>query len=194
MLWNHLAQTKLPEAHWIIAGDFNNIEQASDKQGGSNKTCISRRELEAWNRLHMRLGGRDAHHLGAYVRKSDKIFTWSNTREDHTIIQSRIDRFYILVQLEQIGGTTEILPTLPDISDHAGITLHFNDEPRKRKKQVAFFNKGLLANPGSKPALLSTWKGVMTDETLGSWNMKMVKANKAIIALSEEITKNQQKT
>jgi exonuclease III len=38
MLWNHLAQVDLPEAKWILAGDFNNIEQASDKQGGSSKT------------------------------------------------------------------------------------------------------------------------------------------------------------
>jgi hypothetical protein len=57
MLWNHLAQVALPEAHWILAGDFNNIEQSSDKQGGSNKTNIGSRELEAWNRLLVRLGG-----------------------------------------------------------------------------------------------------------------------------------------
>lgn len=106
MLWNHLARTDLPDAHWIIAGDFNNIEQTSDKQGGSSKTSISRRELEAWNRLHMRLEGRDAHHIGAFVRKSDKQFTWSNTREENTIIQSRIDRFYIPIRIEQVGGTT----------------------------------------------------------------------------------------
>ena len=193
MLWNHLAQIDLPEAHWIIAGDFNNTEQASDKQGGSTKTCINRRELEAWNRLHMRLGGRDAHHIGSYVRKSTKLFTWSNTREDHTMIQSRIDRFYIPVSLEQIEGTTEILPTLPDISDHAGVTLHFNDEPRKRKKHPAYFNKGLLANPESRTTLLNTWKEVMADEIVGSWNLKMVQANKAIIARSEEITKTQRK-
>ena len=56
MLWNHLAQVALPDTHWILAGDFNNIEQASDKQGGSNKTSIGNRELEAWNRLLMRLG------------------------------------------------------------------------------------------------------------------------------------------
>ena len=118
MLWNHLAQAELPEAHWILAGDFNNTEQATDKQGGSTKTCISRRELEAWNRLMMKLRGRDAHHTSLFVRRSDKLFTWSNAHIDHTLIQSRIDRFYIPIRIEQIGETTEILPTLPDISDH----------------------------------------------------------------------------
>lgn len=37
MLWNHLAQTDLLEAEWILVGDFNNIEQASDKQGAPTK-------------------------------------------------------------------------------------------------------------------------------------------------------------
>lgn len=26
MLWNHLAQAPLPDAEWVLAGDFNNIE------------------------------------------------------------------------------------------------------------------------------------------------------------------------
>lgn len=60
------------------------------------------------------------------------------------MIQSRIDRLYIPIHLERIGGTTEILPTLPDVSDHAGVILHFNDEPRRRSKPPSFFNKGLL--------------------------------------------------
>ena len=193
MLWNHLAQTELPEAHWILAGDINNIEQASDKQGGSSKTSIGRRELEAWNRLLMRLGGRDAHHIGSFVRRSDKLFTWSNEHFDSTMIQSRIDRFYIPLNIEEIGGTIEILPTLPDISDHAGVVLHFNDEPKSRKKRPIFFNKGLLANAKSKATLLSTWKEIMANASLLSWNQKMVKANQAIILKSEEITKAQRK-
>lgn len=194
MLWNHLAQVELPEAQWILAGDFNNIEQASDKQGGSSKTNIGNRELEAWNRLLMKIGGRDAHHTGAFVRKSDKIFTWSNERSDSTLIQSRIDRFYIPLQIEYIGGTTVILPTLPDVSDHAGVILHFNDEPKSRKKRPAFFNKGLLAHPERKAELLHTWKEAMSDETMATWNEKMVKANQAIITKSEELTKTQRKT
>lgn len=193
MLWNHLAQIVLPEAHWIMAGDFNNIEQASDKQGGSTKTSISRRELEAWNRLLMRLGGRDAHHIGTYVRRSAKAFTWTNAHNDATMIQTNIDRFYIPIIIEQIGGTTKILPTIPDISDHAGVVLHFNDEPRYWKSQSTFFNKGLLANPDNKATLLATWKGVMEEKTLGSWNQKIVTANHAIRTKSEELTRNQKK-
>lgn len=92
-----------------------------------------------------------------------------------------------------LGGTTEILPTLPNISDHAGVVLHFNDEPKSRKARTTFFNKGLLASPESKAQLLNTWKEVMSDETLGNWNQKIVKANQAIIVKSEELTKAQRK-
>ena len=193
MLWNHLAQVDLPEAQWILAGDFNNIEQACDKQGGSSKTSISRRELEAWNKLLVRLGVRDAFHIGAYQRRSDKAFTWSNARIGEDLIQSRIDRIYIPIRLEQRGCTTEILPTLQDISDHAGMVIHFNDEPRKRKSNISFFNKGLLANPESKAALLATWKSVMEVNEALSWNFKMVVANKAIKLKSDELTKQNKK-
>ena len=139
------------------------------------------------------IGGRDAHHIGAVVRKADKKFTWTNGHNDATMIQSRIDRFYIPIHIENIGGTIEILPTLPDISDHAGVIMHFNDEPRSRRKPPPFFNKGLLANPECKAALLSAWKEVMRDESIDSWNQKMVQANKAISLKSEELTKSQRK-
>ena len=193
MLWNHLAQAELPEAHWVLAGDFNNIERSTDKQGGSSKTSIGRRELEAWNRLLMRLGVQDAFHIGTFTRRSEKTFTWTNAHNDDTMIQTQIDRIYIPPRIEYIGGTTEILPTLPDISDHAGVILHFNDEPKRRKAKGVYFNKGLLTNSESKAELLTTWKEVMDDSTLESWNMKMVAANQAIRLKSEELTKNQKK-
>lgn len=146
MLWNHLAQVELPEADWILAGDFNNIEQVNDKQGGSLKTNINNRELESWNRLLMRLRVSYTFHLRAFHKRSDKRFTWSNGQNDHTMIQTRIDRVHSPPRIEYVGGTLEILPTLPDISDHAGVVMHFNDEG-KRRPQTPFFNKGLLANP-----------------------------------------------
>ena len=190
MLWRHLANAPLPEVQWLIAGDFNNIEHPRDKQGGSTQTSINTRELEAWTLLLTRLEVRDAFNLGAFFRKSEKAFTWTNSHNDESMIQSRIDRIYVPVSIERIGGTTEILPTLPDISDHAGFILHFNDEGRQRMRPHSF-NKGLLKNLDHKAALLLTWKEVMADETLVTWNKKMVAANQAIRIKSMELTKTQ---
>lgn len=75
MLWNHLAHIDLPEAQWILAGDFNNIEHPRDKQGGLAKTNMNNRELEARNQLLTRLGVNDAFNLGVFYRKSEKAFT-----------------------------------------------------------------------------------------------------------------------
>ena len=189
MMWAHLAQTQLPEAQWVLAGDFNNIESAQDKQGGSKKTSISNRELEAWNKLLIKLGVRDAYHIGTYHRKNSKAFTWSNFHDDDTMIQTRINRIYITPYLEQKGGTTEILPTIPDISDHAGMVLHTKNS-LKKKPRTHTFNKGLLHQEENKAALLRTWKEVMSSN-LESWNLKMVAATQAIRQKSEELTKQQ---
>ena len=182
-----MAQAPLPDAQWIIAGDSNNIESANDKQGGSTNTSISNRELEAWNRLLLRLEVRDAYHTRTFHRKNNKAFTWSNFHKDDTMIQTRIDRIYIAPQLAQKRGSTEILPTIPDISDHARVVLHAKN-PHKRRNKTSFFNKGLLQHPESKAALLTMWKEVMASET-DTWNNKIVVATQAIRKASEELTK-----
>ena len=56
MLWNHLAQVELLEAEWLIAGDFNNIENPQDKQGGYSRTSIDIWDLETWSKMLTRLG------------------------------------------------------------------------------------------------------------------------------------------
>jgi hypothetical protein len=191
MMWTHLEQAQLPEAQWILAGDFNNIESINDKQGGSTKTSISIRELEAWNKLLVKLGVRDAFHSDTFHRKNNKAFTWSNVHKDDTMIQTRIDRISITHILDNKGGTTEILPTIPDVSDHAGVILHARG-PHRRKTRPPAFNKGLLLNPDSKEALLATWKEAMDSEQ-GTWNSKLVNATQAIRIKSEELTNSQWK-
>ena len=65
--------------------------------------------------------------------------------------------------------------------------------PREEPNLQPTFNKGMLANPDSKATLLQVWKGVTQDETIPTWNQKVVKANKVVIAASEEITRERRK-
>lgn len=192
MLWNHLAQAPLPDAEWILAGDFNNIESIQDKQGGSNKTNIGNREMEAWNRLLVRLAVRDAFNIGAFRRKSTKAFTWTNAHNDDSMVQSRIDRIYVPSLLADVGGTTEILPEIPDISDHSGMLLHFNNAGPRKARQPSF-NKGLLKHPESKAALLAAWRESMDNPAYESWNAKVVVANHALQIKYDELTRTQKK-
>ena len=94
MLWKHLANATLPEAQWLIAGDFNNIEHPRDKQGGSTKTSINTRELEAWTQLLTRLGVRDVFQLGRpFSENLIRPLLGRMLIMMTTMIQSRIDRF-----------------------------------------------------------------------------------------------------
>ena len=185
-----LSNHPLPDVQWIIAGDFNNIEHPRDKQGGSTKTSINTRELEAWTQFLTRWGVQDTFNLGAFYRKSLKAFTWTNAHKDKTMIQSRIDRIYIPACIERIGGTSEILPTIPDLSDHAGYLIHFSNEGKQKPRQHSF-NKGLFKNPDHKTALLTEWKKVMADGNLSTWNQRMVVASQAMQVKSMELTKAQ---
>lgn len=104
------------------------------------------------------------------------------------MIQSRIDRIYVPAPMAEVGGTTEILPEISDISDHSGVVMHYNNSgPRKHRQP--FFNRGLLKHPESLAALVSTWRAVMEDTTIENWNKNMVAANKAIPEKSEELTR-----
>ena len=95
-----------------------------DKQRASNKTSIGNQKMDAWNRLLMRFGVRDAFNIGAFRRKSTKTFTWTDAHNDDSMVQSRIDRIYIPTQMVTIGRTTKILPKIPNISCHSRVLMH----------------------------------------------------------------------
>lgn len=56
-LWNTIRHYNLPEAEWILGGDFNMIESLDDKQGGVETTGRGEQEFRAWTQLliHLRL-------------------------------------------------------------------------------------------------------------------------------------------
>ena len=57
----------------------------------------------------------------------------------------------------------------------------------------AFLQQRFVKKPETKATLLTTWKTAIEDETLLTWNEKVVQANRAIIQKSEELTKMQKK-
>lgn len=61
----------------------------------------------------------------------------------------------------------------------------------KTKPQTQPFNKGLLANPENKAALLSTWRAATSNPSRTTWNQKVVAANQAIRQKSAELTRQQ---
>lgn len=86
ILWNNLST--LAELHgmaWVFAGDFNEPLVDDDKFGGKavsvNRSIQFKECLDKCNMVDLGFSG--------------SRFTWSNGRELSTLIQERIDRFFV---------------------------------------------------------------------------------------------------
>lgn len=103
--------------HWCMGGDFNMLEDASDRQGGSSVT-IQGEELASWERLCFGLWLlSDAWHVDEIARASGRI-GGSNL--------SRLDRWYVDEWAGRRGGTVGILAGTT-FSDHAPVILQLDD-------------------------------------------------------------------
>ena len=117
-LWNQIREFNLPEAEWLIAGDFNMIELLEDKRGGAITTGQSHTETLAWNALRLQLQLHDTFYLDEFRHLTPLRFTWGNRRKGQEAIVSRLDRFYVTDRLKNIGGHSGIWRSAPHISDH----------------------------------------------------------------------------
>lgn len=125
--WQQFFQLLHSHTHFLIIGDINQLDQYSDKIGGSH---IIRGWEDIVNRK-IRLQLQDIPFTGPR-------FTWTNNRENKHLIMERLDRAY--ASLDWINDYPETcLRNLPiTFSDHGPIFLKISDEaPRiKRPYQV----------------------------------------------------------
>ncbi|KAG0504767.1 hypothetical protein M758_N019500 [Ceratodon purpureus] len=131
-MWDMLARSDLPEAEWILGGDFNSVESLDNRIGGSCNTSMETPEMEAWTRLLLRFNLADSFHMPEFRRLTKKKFSWDNDRKNGERKASRIDKFYIPPAIKNIGGQIGILASYPKVSDHSPVTLkliHNNSRP-----------------------------------------------------------------
>ncbi|KAL5569499.1 hypothetical protein UlMin_026074 [Ulmus minor] len=82
LFWENIhLQTKCFSGAWLIMGDFNTIWSSSDRSSGSGMDIGSRRMRSALNNLGMLL-----------IPASGGNYCWSNRRQGHRRIRSKIDR------------------------------------------------------------------------------------------------------
>lgn len=117
-LWNKIKTFPLPQANWLLGGDFNIIYQLSDKLGSQPSTGKGPCEL-TWGELQIHLGISNCFSADEFRKLTPKTFSWDNRRAAPDMICSRLDRLYLNQQLIRIGGQTAIWPTLAHVSDHA---------------------------------------------------------------------------
>lgn len=86
LLWNNLTRVAdFHSLHWIIAGDFNEVLMSEDKLGGRPVNISRAINLqECLNTCAM-----------IDLGFSRLRFTWTNRQPLSTLIQERIDRFFV---------------------------------------------------------------------------------------------------
>ena len=82
ILWNNLAKVSdLHNMPWVVAGDFNEPLIGEDKFGGTavsvNRSLLFKECLDKCSMID--------------IGFSDPLFTWTNKRDLHGLIQERID-------------------------------------------------------------------------------------------------------
>mgnify|MGYP002774994443 FL=1 len=167
IFWDTMAE-KLPDCvtNWIVCGDFNMLEQPSDRVGGSNST-IHGRELAAWERLVFKTRILDAWNVCSFSRLNGTLlFSRSNRRNvdgqlslrDSTNL-SRIDRYYISDYFGSEGGFIGIMAGTT-LSDHAPIILESRKSQPKRKAFIRIPDHLILDDSLKEEATL-IWTRVM---------------------------------
>lgn len=155
-LWNQIRNFLLPEAQWIIAGDFNMIEQIEDKQGRNLTTGRGRREIESWHNLVISLGLHDSFLADEFCKATPKKYSWDNRRSTPDMVCTRIDKIYVSDSLREIGGLTGILPTIPHLCDHALVFLCFRFKKSIHFQKTPAFNRHLLEDKLVRDLLVAT--------------------------------------
>nr|PNR49067.1 hypothetical protein PHYPA_010963 [Physcomitrium patens] len=167
-LWTKIRHYPLPEAHWILGGDFNMIDQLDDKQGGQDTIGRGQREQVAWGDLQVHLGLQDSFRADEFRKLSTKKFSWDNRRYAPGMICSRLDRFYLNHTLIQLGGQTSIWPSLTHVSDHAPVVLKIHQQHFRTQNPPAF-NRHLLDDENEKTLLLAEWTRAMALNSDKNW-------------------------
>ena len=188
-LWETIIHAPLPMAHWVVAGDFNNIESLSDKIGGRPTTGMQPQEQLKWHNPMLKFNIADSYHMPEFRHLTKKKFTWDNDLQGLDHIATRIDRIYFDMDLQMIGGHCGIWPTFRRISDHSPYFVRWHDWDIRTSKHL-HFNRFLLECDEGRELLTKTWHDSIAADPDCSWQIRVATALKEIKQVSDDYTKN----
>jgi exonuclease III len=116
-----------PEA-WMLIGDFNEIVELSEKQGGGNRP---RSQMEAFQRVITECGLSD---LGCKGLK----YTWSNCQEEGSFVRERLDRGMANAEWCSLFPGAEISAEAGECSDHCPLILSTSKVLQNQYKKRGF--------------------------------------------------------
>lgn len=148
ILWNNLMQTaELHSMPWVIAGDFNEPLNSSDKLGG-REVSISRSLLlkECLDKCNM-----------VDLGFSGSRFTWTNRRDAHILIQERIDRFFVNTDWCTLYLEAHVTHLTRCHLDHNPILLETNPTSWARQNRLFKFQSFWLSDPSFPQVVQNAW-------------------------------------
>ncbi|KAG0565770.1 hypothetical protein KC19_7G013300 [Ceratodon purpureus] len=173
---------------WIVAGDFNMVEDLEDKRGGTESTGQGHLEFQAWTAMLLQLQLLDIHYLDEFRQLTNIKYTWVNRRHGPESIISRLDRFYVSPRLQAIGGQSGVWRSTPHMSDHSPVFLKLRRTGNRIKYSQAF-NKGLLKTEEGRAELLAAWRQAMTFRLNAPYGERIADAVAAVKTCSDQITR-----
>ena len=107
--WSAIA-LGLPAADaWCVGGDFNMLERAEDRRGGSLSTILGA-ELAAWERLYLSLRLEDAWLHPCFARSQGSLAFLRSDKRVGGMNMSKIDGFYVSDMFGDCGDLDWFLP------------------------------------------------------------------------------------
>lgn len=177
-IWNQLSDLgKNREEAWFLTGDFNEILNSAEKQGGPERpegSFIDFRTFMSECDLF------DLQHSGNYL-------SWRGKRHEH-LVHCRLDRAMSnsLWAENYPSGRCEYLQF--ESSDHRPIITYFNLHYKKRKGLFRY-DRRLKSNKEVSNLIIQNWQA----ETLEAVESKISRCRIAIINWSREANRNSKK-
>ena len=100
-LWSYLNNV-LPNLDWCVVGDFNMIENLTNRVVGGHIT-IHGQELAAWERFCFKLRLLDAWQSQSFMQMSSSLLFSRSDRRYGGVNVSRLDRFYLSDYFQNAG-------------------------------------------------------------------------------------------
>lgn len=155
-LWEWIAK-ELPNADWVIGGDFNMVEYSTDRSWASHAK-LGHEEFDKWLHCRNSIGVIDPIHSNS-CNHFQNWYTWSNCRFGIERKLSRLDRFYISPNLHLNQDPNGILVKMDYstvLSDHFPIICSIlGTEHNCNQYQLPYkLNVSHLKNPAYLTALV----------------------------------------
>ena len=139
---------------WLVGGDFNMIEEASDRRGGSIST-ITGREARAWDSFCFSFGLLDLWNIHSISRMQGSLHFSRSNGSMVAANLARLDRFYASSFFWEASGSMGIIPGTVT-SDHYPLKLNIVFTKRSYLKQFRIPNS-LLADETHRVSVAQIW-------------------------------------